>query len=116
VGKFTNHLESIKVGDTIYVDGPYGVFTREAQNDQPKVIIAGGIGVTPFVELVDRFGNEKTYMFYANKMLEDAVNRDMFKEELGENYKDVVSREKVKNEPVIEGRLSVEAFKDNIPP
>lgn len=115
VGKFTNQLEKIKQDQNVYIDGPYGVFTQEGQNDQPKVVIAGGIGVTPFVELINRFGDQSTYMFYSNKQLSDAVNRKQFQKELGQNYHDVVTREKVKKQPVIEGRLDAEKIKNLVP-
>ena len=108
VVRFTNQLENLERGHTVYIDGPYGVFTEEGQNNGLKVVIAGGIGVTPFVELIDRFGHENTFMFYANSFLVDAVNRDDFKRELKENYVDVVSQEKTVQEPVVLGRMSKE--------
>lgn len=114
VGKFTNQLEKITVGQTVFLDGPYGVFTSEAQDDKPKVIIAGGIGITPFVELISRFGDQNTKLFYANKYLKEAVSREQFKAQLGANYIDVISREEVKTEPVIQGRLNEEVFTQNL--
>lgn len=114
VGKFTNQLEQVRVGETVFLDGPYGVFTKEGQNNQPKVIIAGGIGITPFVELISRFGDHNTRLFYANKYLKDAVMRQEFKEQLGANYLDVVSREKIVTEPVIQGRLNEEILTTNL--
>lgn len=114
VGKFTNQLEGISVGQTVFLDGPYGVFTNQAQDDKPKVIIAGGIGITPFVELVSRFGDQNTKLFYANKYLKEAVLREQFKTQLGANYFDVVSREEIKTEPVIQGRLNEQVFTENL--
>lgn len=121
-GKFTNQLELVSVGQTVFLDGPYGVFTREAQNDQLKVIIAGGIGITPFVELIARFGIQNTKLFYANQYLRDAVMREQLKTQLGDNYLDVVSREKVSvsskvlDKSVIEGRIDVETLRQHLSP
>jgi 3-phenylpropionate/trans-cinnamate dioxygenase ferredoxin reductase subunit len=102
VGKYTNQLAELNIGKKLYIEGPYGVFTKEAQNDEPKVVIAGGIGITPFVELVRRYSNEKTHLIYANRTLKNAVRRNEFKKELKANYVDVISEEKIK-EPAIHG-------------
>lgn len=114
VGNFTNKLEAIAVGQTVFLDGPYGVFTREAQNHEPKVILAGGIGITPFVELINRFGDANTKLFYANRKLQDAILREQFKAQLGANYIDVISDEKVVNEPVVEGKINEQILTENL--
>ena len=109
VGRFTKGMEGLKINDRVFIDGPYGLFTKEAQNTNPKVIIAGGIGITPFVELVKRFGDNDTYMFYANRELKEAVYREMFQKELKANYVDIISQEKVQK-PVISGRITKEVL------
>ncbi|MFC7583841.1 hypothetical protein ACFQYP_08800 [Nonomuraea antimicrobica] len=54
-GPFTARLRDLPEGATVLVDGPYGTFTREAQlRDRPAVLVASGIGVTPFVALALR--------------------------------------------------------------
>lgn len=116
VGYFTKQLEVIKKGQTVYLDGPYGVFTSHGYNLDPKVIFAGGIGVTPFVELIRRFSNKDTYMFYSNRELSNALNRNEFIKELGANYKDVVSDQKIVNPPVISGRINEDIIRKNIRP
>lgn len=115
VGRFTSQLTNLKVGDRVYLDGAYGLFTQEAQNDNPKVLIAGGIGITPFVELVSRFGGKNTYLFYANRTLSEALNRDEFLQILGDNYIEAVSKEKVKDKTIIQGRLNEEVIKQRLP-
>src|SRR3989344_669426 len=115
VGPFTNQLEKLTVGDKVYLDGPYGVFTTEGQSNAPKVVFAGGIGITPFVELIKRFGGKRTIMFYANKVLENAIFREEFKQELQTNYIDAISQEKVKDKLIIEGRITQEVIKKFVP-
>jgi ferredoxin-NADP reductase len=66
------------------------------------------------VELISRFGDQNTKLFYANKYLKDAVMRQEFKEQLGANYFDVISREKIVTEPVIQGRLNEEVLTSNL--
>lgn len=114
-GKFTRQLENLNLNSKVYIDGPYGVFTKEGHNSDPKIIIAGGIGITPFVELVNRFGMDNTLMFYANKTLADAVNRSDFKKQLGDQYIDVVSREKIQKDTVINGRIEAKSFLQHVP-
>jgi 3-phenylpropionate/trans-cinnamate dioxygenase ferredoxin reductase subunit len=116
VGKYTRQLETIPVGSTVYLDGPYGLFTREGQNSDPKVIIAGGIGITPFVELIRRFAGPNTYLIYANRSLDMAVKRQEFKDELKDNYIDVISDDKVTNEPVILGIIDEKMLQQSLPP
>src|SRR5690606_3800369 len=114
-GPYTNHLEKLKKGDTIFVDGPYGIYTREGHNSPPNVLIAGGNGITHVVELVNRFGMTNTILFYSNKKLEEAVNREQFKKELGSQYIEAVSQEEVTDKAIINGRLTADVIKSHIP-
>ena len=90
LGKYSAGLSNSQVSDIHYLDGPFGEFTFEGHNSDPKVILAGGIGITPFYELVSRFGDSNTYLFYANKNIDSALYRSKFKELLGKNYFDFV--------------------------
>lgn len=100
-GKHTEKLSNTRVGEIHYLDGPFGEFTFEGHNDEPKVILAGGIGITPFYELVKRYGNEDTYLLYANKKLDFALFRDKFKRLLGNNYFDFISEEKLTGKNIV---------------
>jgi predicted ferric reductase len=90
LGKFSKNLGDSKLGEVHYLDGAFGEFTFEAHDNNPKVILAGGIGITPFYEVVSQYGNDKTYLFYANQNLSFALYRDKFKKLLGKNYYDFV--------------------------
>ncbi len=114
-GKFTNMLKELELGSIVMVEGPYGVFTLEGHNSEPKVIIAGGIGVTPFVDLVKKYGNENTYMFYANSKLENAVRREVLMAKLQDRYKDVISQEKVAGDHIFSGRIDGDMLKTSLP-
>lgn len=55
VGPYSRRLTTLRPGDTVFVDGPYGVFTREiGHTDRPIVVIAGGIGITPFLRHLEK--------------------------------------------------------------
>ncbi len=77
LGKTTTSLQSIKTGEKVYIQGPYGVFSHAAiQNNSPLVMIAGGIGITPFVRLFEELAHEpgrELHLFYGNKNADSIV-------------------------------------------
>ncbi len=83
LGKFSLELQSLKTGAIVYLDGPYGVFTKEAYlTSSPIVLIAGGIGITPFVRLIEYFvanpdKNPGITLFYGNKSEEDIAFKEL---------------------------------------
>jgi predicted ferric reductase len=87
LGKFTKKLDKIQVGGQVRLSGPFGVFTREGHNQKPKILIAGGIGITPFVDVIHKFANDKTILLYSNKMRSQALFHDEFKGKLGSKYR-----------------------------
>jgi ferredoxin-NADP reductase len=44
---FKKKLDSLKVGSSIYLSGPFGVFTLGKNPPKKAVFVAGGIGITP---------------------------------------------------------------------
>jgi predicted ferric reductase len=53
LGDFTRTLGQTRVGQTAYVDGPYGAFSIDRHPDASGyVFIAGGIGVSPIVSML----------------------------------------------------------------
>jgi len=50
-GDFTNKLSSVPIGTRLLVDGPRGSFVTEHSYDRRVLMIAGGIGVSPFIPL-----------------------------------------------------------------
>lgn len=55
LGPYSAELAKLKSGSTVFLDGPYGVFTQEIGTaTRPVVAIAGGIGITPFVRWLEK--------------------------------------------------------------
>ena len=106
-GKFTKKIEKIEHGHHTLIDGPYGVFTQEAQNDEPKVIIAGGIGVTPFVDLVKYYGKGTTFL-HANRSMFNILRRDYLIAAFDTYYYFLDGEESEGDEYVIKGRIDAE--------
>ncbi len=87
-GNFAVSISNMKIADIVYIDGPYGVFTKQAQSTEPKVIISAGVGVTPFVDLVRHFGGAETMYINCNKDKESVYKRDFLLTRVG-GYIDV---------------------------
>ena len=77
LGKTTSLLQGIVPGETVFIEGPYGVFTHAAlKSPRPLVMIAGGIGITPFCRLFDELGHKpgrEVHLFYGNKFTHEIV-------------------------------------------
>ena len=53
LGDFSSTIKDFRAGETVYVDGPYGVFTHERYPEAPGfVFIAGGIGIAPIMSML----------------------------------------------------------------
>jgi len=68
----------------LQVDGPAGSFTLHRNANKPAVLLAGGIGITPFHSIVLQAHHEhlphEIYLFYANRRPEDAAFLDSLRE------------------------------------
>ena len=102
-GDFTNHLDQVKPGTRVLMDGAYGIFTAERAIKPKLLLIAGGIGVTPFISLLpDAIGlNKDIVMLYAVRTSQDlAFRREL--EASGIKLTFIVS-----NQPDYEGETGV---------
>jgi predicted ferric reductase len=80
MGKTSTALQSIQPGKTIYIDGPYGVFALEILHcRRPVIMVAGGIGITPFRRVWKKLKDipeKKFYLFYGNQNENEIVYKD----------------------------------------
>ena len=51
-GRFTTALSKLETGDIVYVAGPFGGFVFDVSLDKSAVLMAGGIGITPFISMM----------------------------------------------------------------
>ena len=71
-GKFTKELSNVSVGSKVNIDGAYGVFTKEVvTTDKKNVLIAGGIGITPFLDLCKYNAEKIEILFWGNRTVND---------------------------------------------
>jgi ferredoxin-NADP reductase len=51
-GRYTRALTGLSVGDRVGVQGPYGSFIFDPARHQRLIMIAGGIGIAPFMSMI----------------------------------------------------------------
>jgi ferredoxin-NADP reductase len=77
---FKRALKAAMPGLQLKLDGPTGSLTLHRNEQKPAVLMAGGIGITPFRSIVLEAIAEKKahqiYLFYSNRKPEDAAFLD----------------------------------------
>jgi ferredoxin-NADP reductase len=51
-GEFTTSLSELESGDSMFVQGPFGNFVIDESQDKNVILIAAGIGITPFMSMI----------------------------------------------------------------
>jgi ferredoxin-NADP reductase len=73
---FKRVLQDTHIGSFAKIDGPFGDLTLHNNVSRPAILLAGGIGITPFRSMIRHAAHEKLphklYLFYANRHQEDA--------------------------------------------
>ena len=74
---FKRVLRKIEPGGEVQIDGPFGSMTLLKKVARPAVILAGGIGITPFRSMLYQATTANTghrlFLFYSNRRPEDAA-------------------------------------------
>ncbi|MCG6186255.1 FAD-binding oxidoreductase [Maribellus maritimus] len=103
-------LSKLKEGDSFLITEPWDSF----KNKGSGVFIAGGTGVTPFIALLRQMevdGNiDGSTLIFSNKSEKDIFLFDEFKRMLGDNFINVLTREK--NEKYLHGRINKRFLKE----
>jgi len=81
---FKRTFNSLPVGTEVLLQGPYGSLTLSRNSTRPAVLLAGGIGITPFRSLIwsaaESLSPRRIFLFYSVRVTEEAA----FLEELQE--------------------------------
>lgn len=85
LGDFTATIGETPIGQTAWLDGPFGVFSIDRYPDAPGfVFVAGGIGITPVMcmlrALSERGDSRPLWLFYANSDWESVTFREEIRE------------------------------------
>jgi ferredoxin-NADP reductase len=74
---FKRVLKALPLGSKVQLEGPFGSMTLHRKTARPAVLLAGGIGITPFRSMLYQATQEDTghrlFLFYSNRRPEDAA-------------------------------------------
>jgi len=74
---FKRALKSLAIGSPVQIDGPFGSLTLHNKRARPAVMIAGGIGITPFISILRQAAHDELpqdlVLLYSNRRPEDAA-------------------------------------------
>jgi len=77
---FKRTLSILPIGTEVRVEGPMGSFTLHNNTARSAVLLAGGIGIAPFLSILSHAAAERfrhpIFLFYANRHFEDAPYMD----------------------------------------
>lgn len=69
VGNYTTNLAKLPIGTKVLIDGPFGKFVNQVATTDKRLYIAGGIGITPLIWLIQESlqAGHDTILLYANQ-------------------------------------------------
>lgn len=84
LGDYTSKLNTLKIGQNVYVDGPYGsISLAESAKSKAIVLIAGGAGIGPMLSLLRGLAQKNDprliRLIYGNSHLNQMVLQDEIK-------------------------------------
>lgn len=89
---YKQFLKNLKKGDKASVEGPNGTFILDEAEPGPHVLLAGGIGITPFRSIIkyhiDKNIKKSFHLIYSNKTPEQIIFRNEF-ERWSKKYKNI---------------------------
>lgn len=69
LGDFTSKIKDLRIGEKVYIDGPYGSFSIDRYPSKGYVFIAGGVGIAPIMSMIktiaDRSDTSPLILIYA---------------------------------------------------
>ncbi len=79
-GQFTSVIPDFKPGTEVRCMGPTGVFCKDIDTKPLVVMMAGGVGITPFLSVLRHFKNIKAgnivTLFWVNRTMEDVFSTE----------------------------------------
>ena len=85
---FSNALDAMEVGDTVFIEGPFGSMTFEGEYEK-IALLSGGIGITPMVSIAkyctDMQLDTKVTLISSARCEEDCLFREEFEQMQDQN-------------------------------
>lgn len=86
---FKRVLRKAARGLEVKIEGPSGSFVLHRKAEKPAVLLAGGIGITPFLSIIRQATHDRAshqmYLFYSNRRPEDAAFLDVLTQTAAQN-------------------------------
>lgn len=95
-GMYIKELRKLTEDTRVLLSGPYGRFMEDLPSDdaRPVVYLAGGIGITPFVEkIMKESDTREQWLFAANRTKDLAILYEPLKSRLGNRAVAIYSRD-----------------------
>ncbi len=121
-GETSSALIDMNVGEKIFLEGPFGYFYPESY-EKEIVMIAGGIGITPFYSVIKEIINKniktKITLFYSNQNIKDVTFFDdlnsLAKNNLNIKVVHCLTQDKIKHDLIKEySRIDKNILKKNL--
>jgi predicted ferric reductase len=115
-------VPNLEVGNKVWVDGPYGVFSVDHEQAQGFVLLGGGVGITPMrsilLTMIQRQDFRPVVLFFATNTENDITFREELIE-LSNNYPNIkvviVLSEPPEGWEGESGRISQEILERHLP-
>lgn len=108
----TQQIGNLSAGENLMIGDVFGDINYKG----PGIFIAGGAGITPFISIFKKLNAEKKLagnkLIFANSTEGDIIERAFFEQILGDNFTNVLSKEKV--DGMEHGFVSKELIRKNI--
>ena len=89
-GRFTNVAKNLNSGSYVNIDGPFGKFGI-SNTYHDIVMIAGGVGITPFISMVDNLiktnDNRNIILLYGSQKYDNIIFKDKIDKIKNKNFK-----------------------------
>jgi predicted ferric reductase len=90
MGNFTKTLSNKAIGTQVFLDGSYGNFGQNIEESRSKIFLAGGVGMSVFYEMVDKYAPNCTLINCAN-ISGSTPKRQVLVDKLGANYYEYIA-------------------------
>ncbi len=105
MGNFSRAILSHKVGDRLTTSLPYGFFHPERDERGPRAFVAGGIGISPILSIIEDLlvngDTDNLTLFYSNRTRADIVFKKRI-DALVRDYSNFIAHHFITREPYSE--------------